>query len=160
MFVSFFKGLFYSREGSPYGGLYGTRKGYLSQASGIWKCKDFTSWSIFIIYRFRELIVLYVHPKKCNHFRSQSGAIMALDHSILGVDSVVGSIRTRTITTNVLLIQPWVRVTRFLIRINLHKWWPGIVVENRRPVYNTTSPTFWGKDRKLDALLMLDCSSF
>ena len=35
--------------GTPYNGLYGEappRKGYLFQASGIWKWRDFTSWSI------------------------------------------------------------------------------------------------------------------
>ena len=34
---------------------------------------------------------------------------------LLTVNLIVGSIRTRRVTTNVLLIQPRVRVTRFLI---------------------------------------------
>ena len=32
-----------------------------------------------------ELIAIYVHPKNSNHIRSQSRAIMALDHSRLGL---------------------------------------------------------------------------
>ena len=52
---------------------------------------------------------------------------------------IVGSIRMRRVTTNVLLIQLRVRVTRFLIWLNLHTWWTGTMVENRRPVNSTTS---------------------
>ena len=34
-----------------------------------------------------ELIALYVHPKNSNHLRSHSRAIMALDHSRLGLEN-------------------------------------------------------------------------
>ena len=34
-----------------------------------------------------ELIALHVHPKNSNHLRSHSGAIMALDHSRLGLEN-------------------------------------------------------------------------
>ena len=38
-----------------------------------------------ILHRI-ELIALYVHPKNSNHLRSHSRAIMALDHSRLGLE--------------------------------------------------------------------------
>ena len=76
-----------------------------------------------------------------------------------GISTIVGSIRTRRVTRNVLLIQPRLRVKRFHIWINLYTWWPGTMMGNRRPVNNTTFPSFWGEYRKLDALLMLNCSS-
>ena len=34
-----------------------------------------------------ELIALYVHPKNSNHLRSHSRAVMALDHSRLGLEN-------------------------------------------------------------------------
>ena len=39
-----------------------------------------------------ELIALCVHPKKSNHLRSHTRAIMALDHSRLGLENKSGQI--------------------------------------------------------------------
>ena len=39
-----------------------------------------------------ELIALYVHPKNSNHLRSHLRAIMALDHSRLGLENKSGRI--------------------------------------------------------------------
>ena len=39
-----------------------------------------------------ELITLYVHPKNSNHLRSHSRAIMALNHSGLGLENISGRI--------------------------------------------------------------------
>ena len=46
------------------------------------KAKLFQSERSFI-----ELIALYVHPKNSKHLRSHSRAIMALDHSRLGLEN-------------------------------------------------------------------------
>ena len=40
--------------------------------------------------------VPYVHPKNSNHLRSRSRAIMALDHSRLGLENKLGPILRST----------------------------------------------------------------
>ena len=55
------------------------------------KAKLFYSQTSYI-----ELIALYVHPKDSNHLRSHSRAIMALDHSRLGLENKSGRILLRS----------------------------------------------------------------
>ena len=70
-----------------------------------------------------ELIALYVHPKNSNHLRSHLRAIMALDHSRLGLENKSGRIFcVRQVYFTKSCQQVWGRVNQPFILFIHHIW--------------------------------------
>ena len=70
-----------------------------------------------------ELITSYVHPKNSNHLRSHLRAIMALDHSRLGLENKSGRIFcVRQVYFTKSCQQIWVRVNQPFIPFIHHIW--------------------------------------
>ena len=70
-----------------------------------------------------ELIALYVHPKNSNHLRSHLRAIMALDHSRLGLEDKSGRIfSVRQVYFTKSCQQVWGRVNQPFILFIHHIW--------------------------------------
>ena len=69
------------------------------------------------------MIAVYIHPKNSNHLRSHLRAIMALDHSRLGLENKSGRIFcVRQVYFTKSCQQIWVRVNQPFISFIHHIW--------------------------------------